>query len=66
MLVLVIKIEGDEIYMFKGKKFYEVLKVMMLDDIKCIVEDYKKVVINVKVVGFDGVEVYVVNGYFIN
>lgn len=37
----------------------------MIDGIKVIINDYVMVVENVIEVGFDGVEIYVVNGYLL-
>lgn len=41
----------------------EILKEMIEEDILYVIEDYRVVVRNVIVVGFDGVEVYGGNGY---
>lgn len=39
---------------------------MSIEDIKVVVEEYCVVVCNVVDVGFDGIELYLVNGYLFN
>ena len=61
-----VKLNGDAIHTPLGKKSYETPHALTVDEIKAIVEDYKKAAVNAKKAGFSGVEVHGANGYLIN
>ena len=49
-----------------GRKDYEQARALTLDDIKRLVEDYRKAAANAKDAGFDGVQLHGANGYLID
>ena len=61
-----VKINGDGIHTPKGKKEYEIPRALATDEIKAVVQDYRKAAENAKAAGFSGVEVHGANGYLIN
>lgn len=61
-----VKLNGDKIHTPKGKKEYETPRALTVDDIKAVVEDYRKAAVNAKKAGFSGIEVHAANGYLIN
>ncbi len=61
-----VKINGDGIHTPKGKKEYEIPRALAVDEIKAVVQDYRKAAENAKAAGFSGVEVHGANGYLIN
>ena len=61
-----IKLNGDYIHTPLGKKPYETPRALSVDEIKAIVNDYRKAAAYVKEAGFSGVEVHGANGYLIN
>lgn len=48
---------------FEGKGLYCILREVMKEDIVEVINGFVNMVKYVKVVGFDGVEIYGVNGY---
>lgn len=48
-----------------SRENYEVPRALTIDEIKNIVEDYRKAAINAKEAGFDGIELHGANGYLI-
>lgn len=66
VVFFVVGIKNSEMWIDEdGNQFYFVLEVLSVVDLKVIIEEYVMVVKNVIVVGFDGVELYVVNGYLL-
>jgi len=61
-----VRLEGDGIHTPLGKKEYETPRPLTVDEIKAIVDDYRKASVNAKEAGFSGVEVHAANGYLIN
>ncbi len=61
-----VKLNGDHIHTPFGNKLYETPRALELDEIKAIVQDYRKAAENAKEAGFSGVEVHGANGYLIN
>jgi len=61
-----VKLNGDGIHTPKGKKEYEIPRALATDEIKAVVQDYRKAAENAKAAGFSGVEVHGANGYLIN
>ncbi|WP_394730791.1 alkene reductase [Altererythrobacter sp. GH1-8] len=50
----------------EGRKDYEAARAATKDDIKRIVEDYRKAAANAKAAGFDGVQLHGANGYLVD
>lgn len=50
----------------EGRQDYEPARAATKDDIKRIVEDYRKAAINAKAAGFDGVQLHGANGYLVD
>lgn len=61
-----VKLNGDHIHTPLGNKPYETPHSLSVDEIKAIVNDYRKAAENAKAAGFSGVEVHGANGYLIN
>lgn len=61
-----VKLNGDHIHTPLGSKPYETPRSLSVDEIKAIVNDYRKAAENAKAAGFSGVEVHGANGYLIN
>ncbi len=61
-----VRLEGDGIHTPLGKKEYETPRALTVNEIKAIVDDYRKASVNAKTAGFSGVEVHAANGYLIN
>ncbi len=61
-----LKIEGDHIYTPKGKKDYEVPRVLETKEIPELIASYRQAAINAKAADFDGVEIHSANGYLLN
>jgi len=61
-----VKLNGDHIHTPLGSKPYETPHSLSVDEIKAIVNDYRKAAENAKAAGFSGVEVHGANGYLIN
>ena len=61
-----VKLNGDDIHTPVGKKSYETPHALTVDDIKAIVNDYRRAAMNARKAGFSGVEVHGANGYLIN
>jgi len=61
-----VKLNGDHIHTPLGSKQYETPRALSIDEIKAIVDDYRKAAMNAKAAGFSGVEVHSANGYLIN
>jgi len=61
-----VKLNGDHIHTPLGSKPYETPRALSSDEIKAIINDYRKAAINAKAAGFSGVEVHGANGYLIN
>ncbi|MCY2973715.1 MAG: alkene reductase [Planctomycetota bacterium] len=60
------KIVGDYIHTPAGKQAYEVPRPLEIDEIKVVVEDYRRATERAKAAGFDGVEIHAANGYLID
>ncbi|MBU1342932.1 MAG: alkene reductase [Proteobacteria bacterium] len=61
-----VKLNGDGIHTPLGKKSYETPHALTKDEIKAIIDDYRRAALNAKNAGFSGVEVHGANGYLIN
>ena len=61
-----VKLNGDNIHTPFGSKPYETPHSLSVDEIKVIVNDYRKAAENAKAAGFSGIEVHGANGYLIN
>ena len=61
-----VKLGGDQIRTPMGKKEYETPRALTVEEIKAVVNDYRKAAENAKDAGFSGVEVHGANGYLIN
>lgn len=61
-----VKLNGDKIHTPDGSKPYEKPRALSVDEIRSIVDDYRKAAVNAKKAGFSGVEVHGANGYLIN
>ena len=61
-----VKLNGDYIHTPLGKKPYETPRALSADEIKEIINDYRKAAMNARAAGFSGVEVHGANGYLIN
>lgn len=61
-----VKLEGDHIWTPLGKKPYETPRALELDEIKGVVNDYRRAAENARAAGFSGIEVHGANGYLIN
>ncbi|MCI5144670.1 MAG: alkene reductase, partial [Candidatus Electrothrix sp. AR3] len=61
-----VQLNGDAIHTPVGKKPYEIPRALTMEEIKEVVNDYKKAAIKAKEAGFAGVEVHAANGYLIN
>lgn len=66
LVVFSVFIVNVKMFIVNGFEDVLVLCVLVFDEIFGIIQDYCQVVCNVIIVGFDGVEVYVVNGYLID
>lgn len=61
-----VKLNGDKIHTPDGSKPYEKPRALSVDEIRSIVDDYRKAAVKAKKAGFSGVEVHGANGYLIN
>lgn len=61
-----VQLNGDHIHTPLGKKPYETPRPLTIDEIKAIVDEYKKAAENAKAAGFTGIEIHGANGYLIN
>lgn len=61
-----VKLNGDGIHTPLGKKSYETPRALTEDEIKAIINDYRRAAKNAKEAGFSGVEVHGANGYLLN
>ncbi|MGB5233435.1 MAG: alkene reductase [Desulfoprunum sp.] len=61
-----VRLNGDTIRTPLGKKPYETPRPLTVDEIKAVVDDYRKAAANAKAAGFSGIEVHGANGYLIN
>ncbi len=59
-------IEGQQHFTMEGMKDYETPRVLSLEEVKNIVQDYKQAAINAMEAGFDGVELHSAFGYLPN
>lgn len=60
-----IKLSGQK-YTYEGMKEYETPRVLKIEEIKAIVEDYANGAKNAIEAGFDGVEIHSANGYLLD
>jgi N-ethylmaleimide reductase len=61
-----IRIEGDGVHTPNGKQPYEVPRALETDEVRAVVEDYRRAAVRAKAAGFDGVEVHSANGYLLD
>jgi N-ethylmaleimide reductase len=61
-----VKLNGDHVHTPLGNKPYETPRPLLVEEIKAIVNDYRKAAENAKAAGFSGIEVHGANGYLIN
>jgi N-ethylmaleimide reductase len=61
-----IKINGDYIHTPTGKQPYEVPRSLEINEVKEVIEDYRRASERAKAAGFDGVEIHAANGYLID
>ncbi len=61
-----IAIKGQQHFTMDGMKDYEVPRVLELEDIQSIIQQYKQAAINAIDAGFDGVELHAAFGYLPN
>ena len=61
-----VKINGDSIHTPLGKQPYETPRALKTQEIRAIVEDYRRAAVRARAAGFDGVEVHAANGYLID
>ncbi|UII35031.1 alkene reductase [Fulvivirga ulvae] len=57
---------NGQVYTYEGYKDYVRPKMLELDEITQIVEDFKIAAKNAQTAGFDGIEIHAANGYLIN
>lgn len=57
---------AGEIHTPSGKKKIEVPRALGLDEMPCIIDQYKNAAMNAKAAGFDGVEIHGANGYLLD
>ena len=61
-----VKLNDDKIHTPSGTKPYEIPRALSVDEIRSVVDDYRKAAVNAKKAGFSGIEVHGANGYLIN
>lgn len=61
-----IAIQGQQHFTLQGQKDYETPRALSIEEIKRIIQDYKKAAINAIEAGFDGVELHSAFGYLPN
>ena len=61
-----IAIQGQQHFTMEGMKDYEIPRELNFDEIKIIIQEYKKAAINAMEAGFDGVELHAAFGYLPN
>ena len=61
-----IKLQGDMIHTPTGKHPYETPRALETDEVKAIVQDYRRAAQRAKDAGFDGVEIHSANGYLLD
>lgn len=66
IVLSVVKLKGVFLGFYGDQIEWQMLKVMIEVDINGVIEGFVQFVWNVKVVGFDGIELYGVNGYLLN
>jgi 2,4-dienoyl-CoA reductase-like NADH-dependent reductase (Old Yellow Enzyme family) len=55
-----------EVRTYEGKAPYAEARPLELDEIPCLIEDYRKAARNARAAGFDGVQLHAANGYLID
>jgi N-ethylmaleimide reductase len=58
-----IRIEGQKHFTLDGMKEYEIPHELSIDEIKNIIQDYKRAALNAMEAGFDGIELHSAFGY---
>lgn len=61
-----VKIEKDHIHTPEGKQPYETPRALEIEEIRLVVEDYRRAAAGARAAGFDGVEIHGANGYLID
>jgi len=61
-----IKLQGDLVHTPAGKQPYETPRALETEEVRLIVQDYKRAAQRAKSVGFDGVEIHSANGYLLD
>jgi N-ethylmaleimide reductase len=61
-----IKINAEYIHTPKGKEAHETPRALEADELRGVVDDYRKAAQHAKDAGFDGVEIHSANGYLLD
>lgn len=61
-----IKINSDEIHTPNGKEEYETPHALETEEVKAVIEDYRRAAKHALEAGFDGIEIHSANGYLLN